>query len=66
MDGSEAAEFLAGGGCRLALVEQREEPAFLAKLAQLDRRASLRERVAGTNLGKIARHDVGVYSLQSP
>ena len=25
----------AGGGCRLALVEQREEPAFLAKLAQL-------------------------------
>ena len=66
VDGSEAAEFLAGGGCRLALVEQREEPAFLAKLAQLDRRASLRERVAGTNLGKIARHDVGVYSLQSP
>ena len=66
VDGAEAAEFLAVGGCRIAVIEQREEPAFLAKLAQLGRRASLRERVVGTNLGKIARHDVGVYSLQSP
>jgi 4-amino-4-deoxy-L-arabinose transferase-like glycosyltransferase len=65
-DGAGAAEALAEGGCRIALVEHRQEPAFLEKLAQLGRQAMLRERVAGTNLGKVARHDVGVYSLQSP
>jgi 4-amino-4-deoxy-L-arabinose transferase-like glycosyltransferase len=64
-DGAGAAEALAEGGCRIALVEERHEPAFLAKLAQLGRQAILRERIAGTNLGKIARHDVAVYSLQT-
>jgi 4-amino-4-deoxy-L-arabinose transferase-like glycosyltransferase len=65
-DGVEAAEFLSEGGCRIVLVEKREEPAFLAKLARLGRQAVLRERVTGINIGKVGRKDVGVYTIRSP
>jgi 4-amino-4-deoxy-L-arabinose transferase-like glycosyltransferase len=60
----DAAKFIAGGGCRLALVTEREEPAFLAEIAKLGREAELAERVNGLNIGKVGRESVGVYRLR--
>jgi 4-amino-4-deoxy-L-arabinose transferase-like glycosyltransferase len=60
----DAAKFIAGGGCRLALVTDRSEEAFLAELAKLGRTAELVERVGGMNIGKFGRESVGVYRLR--
>jgi hypothetical protein len=60
----DAAKFIAGGGCRLALVTDRSEEAFLAELAKLGRTAELLERVGGMNIGKFGRESVGVYRLR--
>lgn len=60
----DAAKFLASGGCRLALVTDRSEHAFLAELAKLGRAADLAERIHGMNLGKFGRESVGVYLLR--
>ncbi|MPZ37510.1 MAG: glycosyltransferase family 39 protein [Rhizobiales bacterium] len=61
----DAAKFLASGGCRLALITERSEQAFLAELAKLGRTAELAERVNGMNLGKFGRESVGVYRLRA-
>jgi 4-amino-4-deoxy-L-arabinose transferase-like glycosyltransferase len=60
----DAAKFLAAGGCRLALVTERMEQAFLAELAKLGRTADLVERVEGMNIGKVGQESVGVYRLR--
>jgi 4-amino-4-deoxy-L-arabinose transferase-like glycosyltransferase len=60
----DAAEFLASGGCRLALISERAEPEFLAELAKLGRTAELAERVNGMNIGKVGRESIAVYRLR--
>ena len=57
-----AADFLQAGGCRVAIVEARVEPEFLARLATLGRHAVLRERVTGFPIGRLRRVDVGIYT----
>ena len=57
-----AAEFLQAEGCRVALVERRDEPQFLARLGELGRQATLRERVTGLPIGRVRRVDIGVYT----
>ncbi len=60
-----AADFLQAGGCRVAIVEARVEPEFLARLATLGRHAVLRERVTGFPIGRLRRVDIGIY-MASP
>lgn len=58
---AEAAQFLAGGGCRIALVTEEEEKAFTAELSKRDGAAVLAERIDGLNLGKFGRRSIGVF-----
>jgi 4-amino-4-deoxy-L-arabinose transferase-like glycosyltransferase len=58
----EAADFLRADGCRVAIVEAREEPEFLARLAALGQHAVLRERVTGLSIGRLRRVDIGIYT----
>lgn len=62
----EAARFLAGGGCRIALVTEGVEQAFTAELTKLGHTAVLAERVRGFSIGKFGRVGVGVYRPQPP
>ena len=57
-----AAEFLQAEGCRIALVERREESQFLARLNALGRSATLRERIVGIPIGRVRRVDIGLYT----
>ena len=66
VDGDGAARFLAEGGCRIALVTTTDEPAFIAKLAALSQQAELLEQIAGMNIGKVRKEDIGVYRLRTP
>lgn len=63
---ADAADFLRGGGCRIALVEKASEPAFQARLAELGQQATARERVTGINIGKVRPVDIGVFGVSSP
>lgn len=58
----EAADLLLTGGCRVAIVERREEPEFLARLAALGQHAVLRERVTGLSIGRLRGVDIGIYT----
>jgi hypothetical protein len=66
LEPADAADFLNGGPCRIALVEHRREPEFEARLARLGRPALLGERVQGLNLNGGRRLDIGVYRLRDP
>jgi 4-amino-4-deoxy-L-arabinose transferase-like glycosyltransferase len=66
VDGEGAARFLADGGCRIALVTEPEEAAFITTLAGLSRQAELLDRVAGMNVGRVGKADIGVYRLRTP
>ena len=66
VDGEGAARFLADGGCRIALVTEPEKAAFMATLAGLSRQAKLLDRVAGMNVVRVDKADIGVYRLRSP
>ncbi len=59
----EAAEFLLGAEGRVAIVEKRDEPEFLAQFAALERSPVLRERVTGISIGRFGRVDIGVYTF---
>src|SRR5262249_7155699 len=61
VDGNGAARFLAGGGCRIALVTTNNEPAFIAELAGVSKRPELLEQIPGMNIGKVRKEDIGVY-----
>ena len=66
VDGNGAARFLAGGGCRIALVTTNNEPAFIAELAGVSKRPELLEQIPGMNIGKVRKEDIGVYRLRTP
>ncbi|RFB80592.1 ArnT family glycosyltransferase [Methylovirgula sp. 4M-Z18] len=59
-DGAGAATFLKQGGCRAALVEAKDEPAFQAALGPSDE-VALATRIAGINLNGGHKLDIGVY-----
>lgn len=61
---SKAADFLQRDGCRVAIVERRDEPEFLARMAMLKRRAVLCERVTGIAIGRLRRVDIGIYTAE--
>jgi 4-amino-4-deoxy-L-arabinose transferase-like glycosyltransferase len=66
VDGEGAARFLADGGCRIALVTEPQQAAFMATLAVLSRQAELLDHVAGMNIGRVGKADIGVYRLRTP
>jgi hypothetical protein len=59
--GEEAAGFMTGPGCRVALVDRRFEPAFLAALGQSGVKPAPLGRVAGFNINGGRRVDIGGY-----
>jgi 4-amino-4-deoxy-L-arabinose transferase-like glycosyltransferase len=61
-----AAQFLAQGGCRFALVTAAYEAPFNVAMASLSKRAELLERVEGMNIGRVRKEYIGVYRLASP
>jgi 4-amino-4-deoxy-L-arabinose transferase-like glycosyltransferase len=63
--GAEAAEFLAGSGCRVALVEARFGPEFAQAVARFASPPRLVTRVAGFNINGGRRLDIGVYLMQN-
>ncbi|MDQ0393071.1 ArnT family glycosyltransferase [Labrys monachus] len=58
-----AADFLAGGACRTAFVEQGAEPAFLVRLAAGGTKPDFVGRVAGVNINGGHKLDIGVYRM---
>jgi 4-amino-4-deoxy-L-arabinose transferase-like glycosyltransferase len=56
-----AADFLAEGGCRAAIVDSRNEPAFAARLAELGVATPPPRRVTGMFIATARRADFGVY-----
>ncbi len=60
-NGRAAADFLAGGGCRFAFVEQRQEPAFLARAEAIGLRYSAGPRVEGFNISSGREVSIAIY-----
>jgi 4-amino-4-deoxy-L-arabinose transferase-like glycosyltransferase len=60
-NGKRAADFLAGGPCRMAFVESRQEEAFLAQLAAIGAKPMLQTRVEGININGGRQLNFGVY-----
>jgi 4-amino-4-deoxy-L-arabinose transferase-like glycosyltransferase len=60
-NGKGAADFLAGGECRMAFVDRRQEEAFLVRSAAIGLRPALQTRVEGINLNGGRKLDIGVY-----
>jgi 4-amino-4-deoxy-L-arabinose transferase-like glycosyltransferase len=65
-DGKNAADFLGQGGCRVALIEAHEGPAFNAEVAARGLSPALVTRVPGFNINGGRRLDVDVYALRQP
>jgi 4-amino-4-deoxy-L-arabinose transferase-like glycosyltransferase len=63
-DGPGAAQVLAGGPCRVAFVEKRLEPAFIAAAIEAQYQPRLLSRVEGVNLNGGRMLDIGVYISQ--
>jgi 4-amino-4-deoxy-L-arabinose transferase-like glycosyltransferase len=63
-DGAGAAQVLAGGPCRIAFVEKRMEPAFIAAAMEANTAPKLLSRVEGVNLNGGRKLDIGVYISQ--
>jgi hypothetical protein len=47
-------------------VTESEDAPFTATLAGLSRQAELLDRVAGMNVGRVGKADIGVYRLRTP
>jgi 4-amino-4-deoxy-L-arabinose transferase-like glycosyltransferase len=58
-----AADFLQKGGCRVAIVEAREEAPFLARMREQNLHPVLRERVKGIAIGRLRRVDLGIFMV---
>ncbi len=56
-----AADFLGQGTCRVAFIDSKSEPAFLARLAANGTKAELVTRVDGININGGKKLDIGVY-----
>jgi 4-amino-4-deoxy-L-arabinose transferase-like glycosyltransferase len=63
-DGTQAARFLTGQGCRVALVEQRFEQDFIAVISGQPSRPRLVTRVTGFNINGGRKLDIGVYTSE--
>jgi len=61
VDGAAAADFLALPGCRVALVDRQNEPAFLGRAAEKGTAVAKRETITGLNIGRVAMTEVGLY-----
>jgi 4-amino-4-deoxy-L-arabinose transferase-like glycosyltransferase len=61
-DGAEAARFLNQPGCRVALVTQREQPAFEAEAGKTDLAPRLVTRISGFNINGGRRLDISVLA----
>ncbi|MGL5362478.1 MAG: glycosyl transferase, partial [Bosea sp. (in: a-proteobacteria)] len=61
-DGAAAAQFLAGPGCRVALVEARQQATFDAELARSGTKARLMTRVSGFNINGGRKLDIAVIA----
>jgi 4-amino-4-deoxy-L-arabinose transferase-like glycosyltransferase len=65
-DGTGAADFLAVGGCRLALVDGSAEAAFRARAQAIRLRYAARQRVEGFNYSNGRTVVVSVYRAEAP
>lgn len=63
LDGAGAAEFLGAGGCRIAFVDGRDAPAFLARAAELGLRPEAGPTVRGLDLTYFRRLELTAYQL---
>lgn len=63
-DGPGAEQALADGPCRIAFVEKRLEPSFIAAAIEARRQPRLLSRVEGVNLNGGRALDIGVYISQ--
>jgi 4-amino-4-deoxy-L-arabinose transferase-like glycosyltransferase len=61
-NGQEAATFLAEGGCRLALIEDRQRRSFRQALRALGFTPESRARITGMNIGGFRPVDIEVYA----
>jgi hypothetical protein len=64
IDGSDAADFLRGGECRFAVVEQRYERAFLRRAETAGIRYAAPQRIDGYNYSNGRAVSLGVYRSQ--
>jgi hypothetical protein len=60
-DGAGAAEFLRGGGCRAAVIESRQERAFVARAEHIGLRYAARPRVETYNFNAGRWMTLAVY-----
>jgi 4-amino-4-deoxy-L-arabinose transferase-like glycosyltransferase len=65
VDGSDAADFLRGGECRFAVVEQRYERAFLRRAEIAGIRYAAPQRIDGYNYSNGRAVSLGVYRSQA-
>jgi 4-amino-4-deoxy-L-arabinose transferase-like glycosyltransferase len=60
-DGAGAAEFLRGGSCRFALIEQRQERSFTQRAEAIGLRYALDARVDGINISGGRTISIGIF-----
>jgi 4-amino-4-deoxy-L-arabinose transferase-like glycosyltransferase len=65
-DGGGAAEFLRQGGCRFALIEQRQERSFAQRAEATGLRYSAGPRIEGINVGAGRLVSITVYRSEAP
>jgi hypothetical protein len=64
-DPRSAADFLGGKGCRLALVEEKKEAAFLQRAGKRAIAVEKVETVTGLSLGRFEPLGIGIYRAVS-
>jgi len=64
VDGTDAAEFLRGGGCRIALVEARHERAFLRRADAIGLRYTAPQHFEGYNYSIGRAISIAVYRAE--
>jgi 4-amino-4-deoxy-L-arabinose transferase-like glycosyltransferase len=65
-DGVGAADFLRIGGCRFALIESRQERAFLRRAEAIGLRYTLGPRVEGINIANGRQISIAIYRTEMP
>lgn len=65
-NGVEAADFMAEGGCRIALIDASKEADFQARLKELGKSAERLTTVEGRNISRLGRVSIGVYRAAGP
>jgi 4-amino-4-deoxy-L-arabinose transferase-like glycosyltransferase len=62
VDAAGAADVLGTPGCRVALVDRRNELAFLRRAAAAGITVAKKDTIAGLNIGRVAMTEVGLYT----